>query len=119
MKVDINENPFRVTCEKGERITVSFDTLPTNALSRITYCFDKVCLKADHKRVNGSQFSFTVEKELFFLQIFFFYIPDDQDIGRTNITITSDKGDSFSDPITVFEDTTGLLPRRMYIFEIV
>lgn len=116
MKADLTVDPIKIICKKGEKITVAFNPSPLNSLSVITYCFKPVCSKDDQRQVIGTQFSFTVEKD-FPLQIFFFFTPGEP-FGRCNLRFTSSNGDTFDEPVTVFEDTTELLPRRIYIFEV-
>lgn len=116
MKPIAGTDPQTFKCDAGEIITVRFAPNPANALSVITYCFKQSCSKADQKQVVGNQFSFTVSQSKMLLQLFFFFIPG-QPIGACDILFTSSTGETFKEPATVIEDTSGLVPRRMYIFK--
>jgi hypothetical protein len=116
MKPIEDSDPTTFKCITGEIITVRFAPNPSNALSVITYCFKQSCSKDDQQQVVGSQFSFTANQSKMLLQIFFFFIPG-QPLGKCDILFTSSTGETYVEPVTVKELTTGEIPRKIYIFE--
>lgn len=115
MKPVNGSDPTTFKCQEGEMITVRFAPNPSNALSVITYCFKEICSKDDQNRVEGNQFSFTVNQGEMLLQLFFFFIPGEP-LGICDILFISSSGQTYKEPVPVEEDTTGLLPSKLYIF---
>ena len=115
MKPVEDSDPTKFKCKKDEIITVNFSPTPPNALSVITYCFKESCSKDDQQQVTGTQFSFTINETKMLLQLFIFFIPGEP-LGKCDILFTSSTGENYTEPVSVEEDTTGLVPRKMYIF---
>lgn len=112
-----NTRPQEFNCTAGEMITVRFATEPTDAIGRITYCFKEVCTKNDQQKVEGNQFSFVIQSETI-LNLFFFFIPGEPR-GICHIFFSGSNNQTFLDPRPVREDMTGLVPDRLYLFNVV
>ena len=99
-------------CANNESVTMNF--VAHNTDMRITYRFDH---ENEPHVVQGGSLTFTVNKELSILRVFFHFINQSGTGGSYDVTLSGSEGGTFADPPSV-EQSGDLAPLSRYAFAI-